>query len=371
MGISIRALVIDDSVFYRKAISNILFNIKSVCDVVTAPNAEIGLEKIPNLSPHIVFLDLHMDGINGIEALKIIKKRYPEVHVAMISSDAQTDASHVIEALKEGAIEFLQKPNSKSLEENTRILTESLTNIIRIIETGIDSTAYIKYKSKKSPETLKNKAKNPPKYILPTKHQPLDFILIGVSTGGPQALMHLIGALPNTINTPILVAQHMPPVFTQKLAEHLNAITQLTVQEAQDADVIEPNHVYIAKGGFHMNVQPTSSGNSFAIALHDAPPIMSCKPSINNLLTSMSLFSHKTYLVIILTGMGEDGAEGVAHLKKTHKSTFCIAQDEASSTVFGMPKAIIEQNLADEILSLEEIPQRIIELCNSGLPIYN
>lgn len=359
----IRVLAIDDTVFYRRALSNILNEINGVEQVITAPNAEIGIQKIPIADPNLIFLDLHMEGMDGLQALRVIKERYPKIHIAMISADAKKDATHVIEALESGALEFLQKPNKSNHEENTKLLKEDLSRIIHIVQKSVGAKPARKIIS------LKIEPRRIPPTGLSIVRAPIDFILIGVSTGGPLALTNILKNLPPTINKPILIVQHMPPIFTQKLAEQLNSISSLTVKEAQEGDIIYPNHVYLAQGGFHMHIK--SQQNDFMIEINNDPPIDSCKPSINSLLKSMSQIPDTTYLTIILTGMGDDGTNGLEILKKTHPSTFCIAQDEASSTVFGMPQSVINRNLANEILNLDDIPKRIVELCNSGLPLTN
>ncbi len=342
----IRVLVVDDSAIMRKLIADILKNDPEIEVVDTAKTGKEAIEKAKVLKPDVITLDIEMPEMDGITALKIIKKEVPQSKVIMFSSLTQEGAKATIESLSLGAYDFVPKPSSKSFYESIKKIEQDLIPKIKsIIPLEKIKTIY------------------KPHYITPKiKKGIYKACGIGVSTGGPQTLLKIIPELPPNFPAPILIVQHMPPVFTRQLAERLNSLSRLRVKEAEEGELVKDGVVYIAPGDYHMEVKKE---NAFVrIKLHQGPPRNFCRPSVDELFESLAEVYNGNTLVLILTGMGSDGKEGAKKIKE--KGGIVLAQDAESSVVFGMPKAIIEEGLADEVINLFRIPERLKDLfgCN-------
>jgi two-component system chemotaxis response regulator CheB len=288
-----------------------------------------------------------MPEMDGIETLKHIKKKFPDVGVVMFSIHTETGAQRTIEALSLGAFDFVTKPSGQgSFAASINKIKEELIPIIK------------EYKEK----TL-NKGKIERQVITPVK-KPLvskvkikkDIIAIGVSTGGPNALAELVPKFPEKIGIPIVIVQHMPPIFTKQLAERLDSKSKLTVVEAKDNEPVKPDHVYIAPGNYHMEVKEKGMGR--VISLNQGPAENSCRPAVDVLFRSVAAVYNKKSVGIILTGMGKDGYLGSKIMKEN--GAYIIAQDQESCVVWGMPRFIVEGNLADEIASLNDMTDTIL-----------
>ena len=348
-----RILITDDMVTYRIIISSILRTFEDVEIVGTAKNGAEALKKIPECGPDIITLDVEMPVMDGLTALKKIKEAHPDVEVIMVSSASRKNADITVRALETGAFDFIVKPEAASAEEARRELAEALRKHITAITEG-------KRLSKAAPSvvTTRMKPKAAPPLAPARPPEKVDLIAIGVSTGGPKALGTILPELSENL-PPILIVQHMPPLFTKSLADNLNKHSPLLVKEAEEGEPLRPGSAYIAPGGRHMILR--KGGASFKIALSDAPPENSCRPSVDVLFRSIaSQFPTERVLALVLTGMGSDGFKGVQSLKR--KGVYCIAQDEASCVVYGMPKFIVDHGLADEVLPLDAIARRIKEL---------
>ncbi len=347
-----KVLITDDMVTYRIILSSILRTFEDVEIVGTAKNGQDALDKIPEYHPDIITLDVEMPVMDGLTALKKIKAGHPDIEVIMVSGANRKNADITMKALEAGAFDFIIKPDSSSAEEARRELSEALRqHISAILEKKLSARPMPRVRVT-PPPTQKEMAHPaaPPKKI--------ELISIGVSTGGPKALGKLLPNLSPKL-PPILIVQHMPPIFTKSLAENLNKHTRLNVKEAEENEPIKPGMVYIAPGGRHMVIR--KANEAYVIGLNDNPPENSCRPSVDVLFRSIaSHFPSEKVLSVIMTGMGSDGFKGVQALKR--KGAYCLAQDEESCVVYGMPKYVVDHGLADEILSLEEMAKRINQL---------
>jgi len=348
---NLRLLITDDMVTYRIILSSILRGFKDVEIVGTAGNGKIALEKIAELKPDVVTLDVEMPVMDGLTALGEIRRRFPNITVIMVSGANRRNADITIKALKAGAFDFIVKPDAESAEaarnELSGALRAQLDNILarkRSLKPAV--TAPAARPPRAQPAEISRKTVATGKF---------EVIAIGISTGGPNALATFIPDLSNHL-PPVVIVQHMPPVFTKSLADNLNKYAKLTVKEAEDGELLKNGTAYIAPGGRHMVVRKTGGG--ITVGLNDNPPENSCRPSVDVLFRAIAsqVPSGKT-LSLILTGMGADGFKGVQTLKR--RGAYCIAQDEATCVVYGMPRAIVENGLADEILPLSEIARRI------------
>lgn len=355
---SVKAFVIDDTVTYRKIVSEILSSIPEIDSVGTAPTGSIGLKKISQCNPDLIFLDAHMPEMDGVETLKKILAQSPSVNVVMISSISSRNTKDTIEALQSGAIDFISKPVGDDPVQNKQLLKNDILRVIRLVELR-KNTKSIPHT--KSIDKQANPVLQPPKLTISLTKPlfPFTICVIGVSTGGPEALNKLIPLLPANFPIPILLVQHMPPLFTNSLAESLGRKSKLRVIEAPENEVIKPGTVYIAPGGKHMVLRSKDDVN--IIGHNDLPPENSCRPSVDVLFRSVaSVYENQGILAIILTGMGNDGCNGVRTLKRG--KCYCITQSESSCVVYGMPRAVDDAGLSDLSLSIEDIATEMIHL---------
>ena len=332
--------------------------------VGVAANGNIALAKIAQLNPDAVTLDIEMPEVDGLETLRRIRRDHAHIRVIMFSTLTERGASATLEALALGADDYVTKAsNEGSLDRSLGRLREELIPKIKQFF--------------KVPETREPKpAAHPP--LLHKLAGPLSpmvaglapattaarmpgVVVLGISTGGPAALARIMPHFPADFPVPFLIVQHMPPLFTKLLADRLNETCPLTVREAVDGGVIEPGVVWVAPGDFHMRISARSSsqaGKELRIKLDQGPAENSCRPAVDVLFASAAeIFGGRT-LAAILTGMGRDGQRGAAVLKA--KGASVIAQDEASSVVWGMPGSVVHEGLADVILPLDDIPSEII-----------
>lgn len=357
----IKVLVVDDSAFMRKSISIMLESDPDIQVIATARDGEEGCALVKKLAPDIVTLDIEMPKMDGLTALKKIMAENP-TSVIMISSLTNEGAEATIKAFEYGAVDFIPKE-----------LSYVNINIIKIKE---DLTHKIKEIYKQN--ALRNRLNRLQSIRLRThttvappiktaaeselKQRNFRAIAMGISTGGPLSLQKVLPKISKNINCPIFLVQHMPPKFTASLAVRLNSISEIEVKEAADNDVVKNNCVYIAPGGFHMTLKKNSFG-SILINISHSPENTLHKPCVDVMVESVANFYGKSTLGVIMTGMGKDGLEGIKKVKEFGGS--CIAQDEESCVVYGMPKAIVDANLADIIAPLDKIPE-IINKANYG-----
>lgn len=331
---SIKLLVVDDSAFMRRIISDIVADIDGVEVVGIARNGLDALEIIPKLKPDIITLDVEMPKLNGIDTLKRIKELY-KIPVIMLSSHSGTDIT--IEALQVGAVDFIEKP--LDLKSNlTDLKIELEMKIKSVLHKKILTPTSIR-KSISSPNELKKDIKA---------------VVIGASTGGPKALVYLISKLPEKIKVPIFIVQHMPKDFTTSFAARLNNETTVNVVEAQEGMLIQSGMIYLAPGDFHMTIEDNRIKLNSDIKLHGV------RPAVDYLFDSAASIYGERLLGIIMTGMGKDGAEGMSVIKDLGGHN--IAQNEETCVVYGMPSSAVAKNAVHEILSLEDISIKLNQL---------
>lgn len=349
----IRTLIVDDSVFFRGVLGDMLNKMPQVDYLGHATNGRLALSKIEESLPDLVTLDVEMPGMNGIEVLQKIKERFPEMQVVMISAATQESAEHTMEALKQGALDFIQKPAGENQEANERQLYRELRKVISIVETKI----ILKLGKGANPSILNsyqattNIDASDPLWL--QNGNKIKIVAIGISTGGPQALPEVLNKLPKTLNIPVVIVQHLPALFVSVLVKSLNSKSNLKVVEARENLPLEPGVVYIAPGGSHTKIMMNPGADTPVISLTKDPPENFCRPSVDYLFRSVAEIYRGDVLAVIMTGMGKDGVAGMKLLKSYGAST--IAQDEATSIVFGMPMEAINANVVDKIVPLGDI----------------
>ncbi len=358
----IKVLVVDDTIVYRKAVSDVLAEIRGVEVVGVAHNGKIALSKIRSLKPDLLTLDIEMPVMNGIEVLEHLQKEAPEVSAIMVSTLTSEGGDMTMKALELGAYDFLLKPSTTNIADSKQQLRILLTPLIKAFQTGRTTVGSMGTRPKPA-AARKVSARRPP--TRPTsistpvaRRGKSEIITIGISTGGPNALSKMMPMLPADIGVPILLVQHMPPVFTKSLAGSLNAKCAITVKEAEDGEAIQPNVAYIAPGGKQMKLVASTDGLNRLIKITDDPPENSCKPSVDYLFRSIADYYVGRATAVIMTGMGSDGTSGLEILK--NKGTTVIGQDKASCVVYGMPKAPAEKGLVDVVVPLDRIAAEII-----------
>ncbi|MBF0406096.1 MAG: chemotaxis response regulator protein-glutamate methylesterase [Candidatus Riflebacteria bacterium] len=374
---SIKVIVVDDAVVFRKLISDTLTRIKGIEVIAVAGGGRSAIAKIQALKPDLITLDIEMPEMDGFQVIEEIRNLNLKTDIVVVSSFTARGSKLTIKALKMGAFDFVTKPSRSTYEENRNDLLAELEQILNVYQRRreikeIFSSAKTASQKKITNFSLipeqKERAWLKPDFSDKKKAKVSDrskpsMVLIAVSTGGPRALSELIPRLPKHIGVPIFVVQHMPPVFTKSLAEDLNERSALYVKEAENAEKARQDTVYIAPGGKQMKLNSTSSGG-IEILISDDPPEKNCKPSADYLFRSSANSFPGRAMAIILTGMGDDGTLGLRLLKR-HKC-IAIAQDEASSVVFGMPKAAIETGFVDCILPIEKISDEIVSKLGVG-----
>lgn len=370
----IRVLVVDDTIVYRKVVSDIISELPGVELAGVAHNGKIAMDKIKVLKPDLLTLDIEMPIMNGLEVLAEIQKNRLNVGAIMLSTLTTEGGDMTLKALELGAFDFLLKPQSTTLHEGKKELKTALSSMIQAFSRSHTASKLLRHGGPvSSPSTQLRPLGNRPLPKRPERKLPSqgavppaakrlgksEIITIGISTGGPNALTQVLPKLPGNIGVPIVIVQHMPPVFTKSLANSLNKKCALTVKEAEDREILKNNVIYIAPGGKQMKLVASSDGKNRQIKITDDPPENSCKPSVDYLFRSVADYYVGRTTAVIMTGMGSDGTKGLQILKK--KGSFIIAQDEKSCVVFGMPKAPIETGLVDVIQPLNKIADEILK----------
>jgi len=340
----IRVLVVDDSALMRKLIPQMLAGDDSIEVVGTAMDGAFCLKKIEELKPGVVTLDLEMPGMNGIEALKEIMRRQP-LPVIVFSSHSTEGASVTMKALGLGAFDFVTKP-----KDATAHMAETARELIAKVKAAAES--------KLKPRLLSGIPPKPEKLPI-SLAAPNKIIAIGVSTGGPQALEYVLSQLPGDFPGAIAVVQHMPEGFTDMFARRLDEICPLRIKEAQSGDVLQRGRVLICPGSRHMRVKRLPLGD--VIVLGDEARVNGHRPSADVLLRSVAEEFRTHAVGVLMTGMGDDGAEGLGAVKKEGGMT--LAQSEESCVVYGMPKAAIERGYAMRVVGLEGIGAELQAIC--------
>ena len=356
-GERVRVLVVDDSVVIRRLVSHALEQDPILEVVGTASNGSIGLQRIPQLNPDVITLDIEMPDMDGLEMLRRIRSDYPHLRVIMFSTLTERGAAITLEALTLGADDYVAKvSNEGSLDLSmARLREEMIPKIMQFFrlpaQKRVEAAPLPAYRPAASPVRLGAPAGQG------MKERPR-VLVIGVSTGGPTALGTILPSLPANYPLPVLVVQHMPPLFTRLLAERLDSTCKLRVEEATQDRAVEPGRILIAPGDFHMKL--TSNGTGVRVFLDQSPRQNSCRPAVDALFTAAGEIYGGAAVAVVLTGMGQDGLRGAGILKAQGASV--LAQDEASSVVWGMPGAIVSAGLADRVLPLDEVVPEILRV---------
>lgn len=368
----LRVLVVDDTIVYRKAISDIITEIPGTEVVGVAHNGKAALAKIPLLKPDILTLDIEMPVMNGIEVLEELQRHHPRVGAIMLSTLTTEGSDMTMHALELGAFDFILKPQSKNQAESKKEIRAVLEPMLRNFARSKSAATMISRsrRMRSTANTLKKTTisqpapafnNRKPRFEKPNiqRRRRSEIVVIGISTGGPNALNSMLPALPGDLGVPVLIIQHMPPVFTKSLASSLDKKCALSVKEAVNGEIVSQNVIYIAPGGKQMKLVAGADGMHRRIRITDDPPENSCKPSADYLFRSVADYYVGRTTAVIMTGMGSDGTKGLNILK--NKSAFIIGQDEESCIVYGMPRAPAELGYLDKVVPLNKIAGEIVK----------
>jgi two-component system, chemotaxis family, protein-glutamate methylesterase/glutaminase len=346
-----KVLVVDDSAFMRKLITDFISSSPLLEVAGTARNGKDALEKIGKLNPDVVTLDVEMPEMNGIEALKVIMEKHP-LPVIMLSSTTMEGAENTFTAMNYGAVDFVAKPSGAISLDLHKVKEELIAKVLNA--SGVSVRRLTEAKKDKQAITGKEGKEQRLVSSIPLWNQhSKNIICIGTSTGGPRALQRVVTSFPSTVRAPILIVQHMPPGFTKSLANRLNSLSQIHVKEAEDGEVLKDGTAYIAPGGFHLKVME-KKGDLLVVLDEHEPPRSGHRPAVDVLFESVSDIASYDKIAVIMTGMGTDGSKGLVKLKD-NGNVKAIAEAEESCIVYGMPKAAVSTNLVDEIESIENI----------------
>lgn len=347
----LRALVVDDTALYRRAISETLARIPGIEVAATASNGRIALAKLGELQPDLMTLDIEMPELNGIELLEAMASWTRKPGVIVLSSHTRQSSTLTMRALDLGAFDFVTKPDVNSITEGLLGLEQRLSPVVQ---------AYAGIHAAQSGAPAAGRQQRSAEPVTPARRSASTLAprlaVVGVSTGGPQALGAILPELTH-LGVPLLVVQHMPPLFTGALAESLQRKTRLKVKEAEQGEVARANCVYIAPGGRQMKVKSGPAGE-IVLQVTDDPAENHCRPAVDYLFRSVALNFPGAAVGLILTGMGSDGAQGLKMLRRSGCHT--IAQDEATSIVFGMPRAAVAAGAVEEVVALPQIPSALL-----------
>lgn len=353
----IRILVVDDAVMMRRLITKVVESDPDIEVAGVAANGSIALQRIEHLKPDLVTMDVEMPDMDGIETVRKIRKNHPRLPIIMFSSHTYRGAEVTLDAIAAGATDYVAKPSGVSdLDDGIERLRA-------------DMIPKIKAHAGPPPITGEGIGLRPDSPVMRLSTDvclsgaaPVEVVCVGTSTGGPNALAELFRNIPANFPVPVLIVQHMPAVFTERLADRLDGLSSLRFHEGADGQRIEPGHAYVAPGGRHMTVERIA--DKTFIRLNDAPHENSCRPSVDVLFRSVAKACGKAALGVMLTGMGRDGLEGCRRIREAGGRI--VTQDEASSVVWGMPGYVAQAGLADRVLPLPQLAFEIRRRAASG-----
>lgn len=355
-----QVLVVDDSMLFRKVVRDALSADPRIEVVGSAADGKAALEKIEQLHPDAITLDLEMPIIDGLEVLRQLRDRADAPAVIIVSAFTDAAAALTAQALRLGAFDFVLKPTGANIDENRQRLQADLLPKIHLL-TERNDPAHGKA-AKPTRRSWQPKAGLPEVAPERRPERPPEIVAIGISTGGPSALHEMLPKLPKDLPVPVVIVQHMPPKFTRSLADDLDRRCQVRVVEAAEGDRLLPGTVYIAPGGKQMKLESLAHG--FNVQITDDPPEKCCKPSVDYLFRSLAKQIGPKVMAVVMTGMGDDGYEGCKLLKQ--RGAHIVAQDAASCVVYGMPRQIVEHGLADMVRPLDKIAETIDQAVRSG-----
>ncbi len=349
-----RVLVVDDAVVVRRIVTDVLAGEPDLEVVGTAPNGRVALHKIPQVNPDVVTLDVEMPEMDGLETLAELRASYPSLPVIMFSTLTERGAAVTMDALLRGANDYVTKPaNVGSVPQAmARIREELVPKIHALVPSTVSGPERTRHRTSavgaQHGAVPHGASVGPPAAV--------EAIVVGVSTGGPNALAELLPRLPADLGVPVLVVQHMPPMFTRLLAERLDPHSALSVREAADGELVCAGDVLVAPGDHHLEVH--RRGQGVVTRLTQSPPENSCRPAVDVLFrTAAAAFGAGT-LGIVLTGMGYDGRQGAEHVVDAGGRV--VAQDQATSVVWGMPGAVVAAGSAEAVVPLPAMSAEIV-----------
>lgn len=360
LGRKIRVLVVDDSALMRKLIPIILQKDEDIEVVATAVNGVFALRKAEKLRPDVITLDMDMPGMDGLTTLKHVVERFG-IPVVVVSSLTTEGAEHTMKALELGAMDFVAKPHHEISVHIVDIAQSLIAKVKAVAGSSPEKLHVSPAVPEVSADIMKRAAERAAKATLELRpygagKSAKNVVAIGISTGGPNALSYFLPKIPADFQAGILIVQHMPAGFTEVFANRLNKICRIEVKEARDGDIVIHGRALVAPGGKHLKIKKTAIG---AIAmLSESSPVNGHRPSADVLFHSVAREYGKRAVGVIMTGMGEDGAEGIGEMRRAGART--IAQDEASSVVFGMPRVAIERGYAEKVVSLDDMAEEIV-----------
>ena len=366
----IRVLIVDDAVVVRRIVGDVLAGDPELEVAGAAANGRIALAKIPQVNPDIVTLDAEMPEMDGLETLAAIRKSYPRLPVIMFSTQTERGAAVTLDALALGANDYVTKPaNVGSVAVAIQRIREQLIPKLKLLcgraadaETGLPQAVSTRTRASRPSPAPPRSADRARAEGRKAKAR-IEIVAVGASTGGPNALAELLPIFPADFPVPIVIVQHMPPVFTRMLAERLTSQCQVPVSEGVCGGRLGPGRVWVAPGDYHMTVARDVLGGR--LRLNQEPPENSCRPSVDVLFRSVADSYGPNSLVVVLTGMGQDGLRGCEAVHEVGGQI--LAQDEASSVVWGMPGFVVRASLADRVLPLDQIGQEIVWRVRRGM----
>ncbi len=365
----IRVLVVDGAVLFRRTVSDALSRDPGIEVVGAAANGKIALHKIPQVHPDVITMDVEMPDGGGVKALEEIRKAHPALPVILFTSLTEAGGHELFDALALGAKDYVTKPpGGRGMDPAFKRVEEELVPKIRalcprnVAPASFQAARRIRAERESQPAARRlqlDDADRPARSSGPRK---VGIVAIGVSTGGPNALAAIFAGLPKDLGVPIAIVQHMPPLFTKLLAERLTAVSQVAVHEAAAGDVLRPGEAWLAPGDHHMTV--ARLGDRIRVETNRGPPENSCRPSVDVLFRSVARTCGAQTLAIVLTGMGQDGLHGCEEIREADGQI--IAQDEASSIVWGMAGHVVRAGLADRVVPLPQIAETIVRTIRAG-----
>ena len=356
----IQVMVVDDSAVVRGLISRMLNEESDITVAASVGNGKLAVSQLARVDVDVIVLDIEMPVMDGLTALPRLKEIDPHVQIIMASTLTLRNAEISMRALEAGAADYIPKPTtSREISGGAdfrRDLIEKVRSLARVRRTSRGSSAIpSSLSSRRRAEAAPPRPAPAPIVLSDAPVQKPDALVIGSSTGGPQALLNVLKGLGQPPNIPVFVTQHMPATFTAVLADHITRSTDLTCAEAQEGEVVVPGRVYLAPGGFHMLVE--RKGARVVLHLNSGPPESFCRPAVDPMLRSISKVYGARVLAVILTGMGSDGLKGGRII--TAAGGTMIAQDESTSVVWGMPGAAATDGICSAVLPVSHIAPHV------------
>ena len=361
---TLKVLIVDDTIVYRKIVTDVLSDLPDVEVVGSAHNGKAAITKITSLKPDLLTLDIEMPEMNGIEVLEYIKDKKLDVGAVMLSTLTHEGGEMTIKALDLGAFDFILKPQEGNMAENREALKKTIVPILKAFTRRNEIKHLLKGKIGSKECYKEDRRLSGSDQVIQRMNsvagrlrQKSEIVAIGISTGGPKALAEMMPSLPSNLGVPILIVQHMPPMFTMSLAKSLDNKCSFEVKEAKDGEPVLSNVAFIAPGGKQMKIVAGADGKSRVIRITDDPAENNCKPSVDYLFRSIAHHYVGRATGVIMTGMGSDGFLGLKLMKKNGSTI--IAQNGDTSVVYGMPKGPIDAGIVDIIAPLDMIASEI------------